>query len=249
MARPENLDGSTFGKLIVLKDTGERVGKGQRIMLCQCQCSSKSIIKARMDKLKSGHTKSCGCLKREVASVLGSNSKTHGACESRYIDGSSQLDYVIWSSIKTRCYNKKAINYKNYGKRGIKMFKEWKYKFESFSKYIRTLDNCPHEMLLTRARGKRLKVSIDRINVDKNYEPGNIKWSTAKEQANNRSNNKIVTIKGEFLTLAQAVDKYSIVSYSVVRDRVSKYGWDIEKALFTPSRVRKLKLIRFRRKK
>ena len=85
-------------------------------------------------------------------------------------------------------------------------------------------------MLISRLKGRRLTVSIDRINNDKDYKPGNLKWSSNKEQSNNRRSNIFIVYKGKRLTLKEAVDKYAIVSYHTVYTRY-KAGWSIDKAL------------------
>jgi hypothetical protein len=231
-----DLKEQTFGRLTVLLPTSERRNTSV-VWKCRCDCTGK-IVKVSARHLKEGNTKSCGCLHKEAAKQQGFANKKHGASRSEYKDGSDQLDYVIWTGIKRRCYNKKDPSYKRYGAKGINLCKTWKNSFEKFAIYIRTLENCPSDsVLVSRFEGKRLKVSIDRINNKGNYEVGNIKWSTSKQQARNRKSNVIVEYKGETLTLIDAVEKHSDLPYDVVRERVRRYGWSLEKALKTPSRL------------
>jgi hypothetical protein len=115
------------------------------------------------------------------------------------------------------------------------MHRIWKKDFTVFAKYIRDLDRCPSEELLTsRSFGKRLPLSIDRIDTEGNYEPGNIKWSTKIEQANNKSSNIIVDYQGNKFTLPQAVRKYGKAPYKKVYKRFIQLGWSLERALVTP---------------
>lgn len=233
MPAKRDLVGEVFGRLTIIKDTGERSG-GNVIWLGQCTCEPKKFTKVSSNNLRSGHTRSCGCLALEVTIAKGHANRKHGATPT---DGEgSQLDYIIWHGIKQRCYSKNRSSYSNYGGRGIKMHKAWRDDFKLFAAYIRTLPNCPPEKLLTsRSGGKRLVLSIDRKNNDKSYKPGNIKWSTMKEQSNNTRTNRMVKFKGQKLTLAQAVDKYAVVCRATVDTRLSR-GWTLKEALETESR-------------
>lgn len=221
-----NLVGQKFNKLLVIKDTGKIDSSNSSILKCRCDCPKETITLVPARHLKSGHTKSCGCL-----------SYKHGASQSPFMKGSNQLDYVIWCQMKQRCKDKNHISYKYYGKNNITVCKEWVKDFILFSKYIRTLENCPSEdVLCSRLKGKRIKMSIDRIDNCGNYEPGNIKWSTSKEQNNNRRSNKIVIYKGQEMSFSEMCDKYAVVKYHIVYQRIYRDGWSIEDALKTPSR-------------
>lgn len=249
-----DLAGKKFGFLEVLENTSNRCANGTVMWKCKCtNCPEEKIVIVSSGNLKNG-TKSCGCYAKEVAKTvarnLGLKNVKHGASMSKYKEGGRQLDYVIWSSMKQRCYDKNSEYYKNYGGRGIKVCKEWKNSFASFAAYIRTLDNCPSETILnSRLSGKRLKISLDRINNNKGYKPNNLKWSSKVEQANNRRNNKMVEYKGNSLTLAQTVRKYSLVPYNVVYKRLLS-GWSLHKAMKSTTIAIKLnrKLIRFKRR-
>lgn len=232
-----DLTGHTFEFLTVEKRTLERDCTGSIRWKCRCVCGKSKIVASR-DLKRKGVT-SCGCKTKEIISKtsLGRNKK-HGAAYDK-AKGGVQLDYSLWHGMKDRCYNKNNRYYQRYGGRGIKLCTLWKNNFEEFAKYIRTLPDCPEEkVLVSRGFGKRLKVSMDRVHNDKDYKPGNLKWSTRKEQNNNRSSNITVKVYGKKLTLAQACEQYSIVSYKTLHDRLFKLGWGIEKALTTPSRTR-----------
>ena len=161
-----NLIGRRFGKLIVLEDGG-RDSIQNILWLCQCDCGNKTLVRTPM--LNSGRTKSCGCLKFE------SRNSTHGLGKTRL--------YSLWSKMKDRCFRKNNPAYKWYGGRGITICKEWIEDFINF--YNWAMDN-----------GYNDDLSIDRIDVNGNYEPSNCRWIPLKEQALNTRTTKFLTYKG-----------------------------------------------------
>ena len=134
----------------------QRSNSNKYYFICLCECGNEKEI--RKNHLMQGRTKSCGCLNRE-------NHIKHNLYKHPL--------YRIWSGIKTRCYNKNNKDYKNYGARNIKICEEWLNDPKVFIKWA--LKN-----------GYKKELSIDRINNNGDYEPNNCKWSTAKEQANNK---------------------------------------------------------------
>jgi hypothetical protein len=216
-----DLTGQVFSRLTVKSITDERYGPNV-VWFCECDCGN--TIKVSGYRLKSGNVKSCGCLRKETTIE---RSTKHGETA----NGIIHRDYHIWSSLKKRCYNKKSKYYKDYGGRGIKVHSEWKNDFAEFARYIRSLPNYPNP-------DKNTDITLDRIDNNKDYKPGNLKWSSKKEQANNRRSNIIVTYKGTKGTLKEIVEKFTSLPYSLVRSRVVDLKWSLKKALTTPSRIK-----------
>ena len=131
--------------------------------------------------------------------------------------------YYIWKSMRQRCMNPNCKNYPRYGGRGITIYPEWD-DYEKFNEWA--LSNGYNELL-----------TIDRIDVNGNYEPGNCKWSTSKEQANNRRTNHLLTHNGETHNIREWAAIMG-VSETVIHERL-KRGWSIEKTLTQP--IRKMK--------
>lgn len=179
----------------------------------QCECGNTHEVEATYVRI--GNTKSCGCLKREARAANGRANATHGKAGSPI--------YKVWRRMITRCTNPNVDTFKNYGGRGISVCKLWRESFEAFYADMGDRPSKDH--------------SIDRINNDGNYEPGNVQWSTRKEQARNKRKNRIVIVNGASMTLAEAVEK-SGLKYNVVLMRLCS-GWSVERALGTPVAARK----------
>lgn len=128
--------------------------------------------------------------------------------------------FNVWQAMKQRCYDKNHQNYKHYGGRGIQMCDEWKDDFQAF-----------YDWALS--HGYSAELTIDRIDVNGNYEPSNCRWESKKRQANNKRNNCLFEYKGQTYTIAELSEIYNI-KYSCLYYRLHN-GWDIEKALHTQS--------------
>ncbi|GAK09592.1 hypothetical protein [Geomicrobium sp. JCM 19038] len=204
MGQIKDLTGKRFGKLIVLRITDKRMG---RSVCWECRCDCGNIIVTGSHLLKSGNTKSCG---------HHNNGKNNGNYEHGLFD---QNLYKRWQGMKTRCYNSKTSQYKDYGGRGIIICDEWLNDFKSFYRWA--IDN-----------GYKENLQIDRIDNDGNYEPSNCRWVTLKQNSNKRRSSHYVTIDNETKTIADWCLIYKI-SNNVVRVRISR-GWNEEKAITTP---------------
>lgn len=131
--------------------------RGRSVFLCLCKCGTETIVD--ISHLRNGNTKSCGCLKHI-----------------RGFYGPSHILYPFWNRIKQRCYNPKDTRYSRYGGRGISVYKPWINKPELFIQWI-------EKNLGPRPEGK----SLDRINNNGNYTPGNLRWASNQEQVRNSS--------------------------------------------------------------
>lgn len=137
----------------------------------------------------------------------------------------------IFQGMKTRCYDPKCKVYKNYGARGIKLCEEWNNR-----ERVPTEDNATKGYLAFKnwalANGYADNLTIDRIDVNGNYEPSNCRWITHKEQCNNTRRNHLITYKGRTQNLKQWCDELNL-SYNVIAQRIITYHWSIEKAFET----------------
>lgn len=168
------LIGERYGRLTVISEA-ERNRFGQRRFLCLCDCGNEII--AKMGCLRIGYTKSCGCLRKEQARR--NTPRTHNLSRSK--------TYHVWRSMKCRCLNPKNASFANYGGRGITFCDRW----SDFSNFVADMGEAPDGL------------SIERNNNNGNYEPGNCRWATRKEQARNKSTNRRVTRDGITRTLVE----------------------------------------------
>ena len=214
MGRHDNLEGSLFTRLTV---TGLVGRNKQQNIIWECLCSCGNKTKATTADLRSGNTRSCGCLQKEKATIhLLSISVTHGL--SKDINGKKTRLFRIWTGIKTRCFNEHDKAFKNYGGRGISLCSEW-LNFESFHNWA--VEN-----------GYLDTLSIERKDTNGDYMPDNCTWVTAKVQANNRRGNRLIEYRGKTQTMAQWSNQYEI-SIATLFSRLER-GWSIEKALIAP---------------
>ncbi|HQN00755.1 MAG TPA: hypothetical protein PLL36_06750 [Candidatus Hydrogenedentes bacterium] len=204
----QDLRGLSFGRLTILGYAGKINNSNGRYWFCKCDCGN--IIATEGGRLKNGTAKSCGCLNIELTIE---RSTTHG--HSRV--GKVTLTYRTWAKIIERCLNPNSIGFSDYGGRGIKVCDRW-LRFENF------LDDMGE-----RDRGK----TIERIDNNGNYEKGNCRWATIREQANNKRNNRLLTFNGKTQTVSMWAEQVGL-SYEVVLGRLNKRGWSVEKALTTP---------------
>lgn len=205
--------GGKFGRLTVLQEGSGNLqpsGRTARTVICVCECGSRTEV--ILDNLKSGNTQSCGCLHSEVTSEV---STTHGQTKGR----APTSNYRLWSGIKQRSVSGSSNKSAAYLGRGITMYAPWINDFVAFDTWIT-------EVLGPRPEG----CSLDRINNDGSYEPGNLRWATQEQQCNNTRRNRRITWDGETRTLAQWI-RHLGISRSKMKYRLEKLGWTGEQAL------------------
>jgi hypothetical protein len=211
MSRILDLTGKRFGKLVVVEYAGLN-DKGKSIWKCKCDCGKEHI--AQGSALKIGSIKSCGCYNLEQVQ------KAHTKKGYFTKNGVMPPEYRVWYAIKQRCFNPNNKDYSNYGGRGVTMYDKWADDFEVFFKDV------------GQRPGKGY--TIDRIDVNGNYEPGNCRWVTMKVQSNNRRSNKHIVINGVCDSLMNWVNKIGCVSYETAKARINVHGWDPFTAITTP---------------
>lgn len=205
----KNLIGQRFGRLIVIKQIGIDKRTRQKKWLCKCDCGN--MKETITSYLTSGDTSSCGCYRRECETEnlkKGRMQIKHGKYDTRL--------YQTWADMKSRCLNKKNKAFKDYGGRGIKICGKW---LEFIPFYNWAINN-----------GYKDNLTIDRIDVNGNYEPSNCRWVTWKVQANNKRKTKKIIIFGEIGTAYYFEKKYKIKAHTLI-DRYKK-GYRNEEVIY-----------------
>ena len=197
-----DMTGLKFDRLLVLSLAYTKNKKSY--WNCICDCGVQKII--RQDSLKSGRSKSCGCLNKE-------RPVDHGLSGSKI--------YHVWASMKNRCNNSNDTNYEYYGGRGVSVYSLWN-KRDGFINFYKWAIQNGYEKGLT----------LDRIDVNGNYEPDNCRWITHKKQMLNTRRNKRIKYKNELKTLSEWAQTYNL-KFDTLYARVN-HGWTIERALTTP---------------
>lgn len=210
-SRVDSLVGKKFGRLTVVsreENIRSNTGRSHVMYMCKCDCGNSVVIKA--ENLRSGNTKSCGCLEKEINKE---KSTKHGMTHNRL--------YNVWQGMKLRCYDKNHKAYKNYGGRGITVCDEWLHDFQAFYDWSMSNgydENAPHG-----------QCTIDRKDNNKGYSPENCQWVTMKEQQMNKRNNYIVSYKGQDVPLS-AVAEQEKIDRDTLASRLKK-GMTIEEAI------------------
>lgn len=198
-----------FGKLVAQRRVKNKWGRFS--YECLCDCGNNCVVDG--GKLKSGHSKSCGCLRKE-----NKKNTTHGMSKNRF--------YIIYRGILSRCLDPKQPAFPSYGGRGIVC--EWK-----------TFEEFQDDMFETYKQHAALfgvtQTTIDRINNDGNYSKDNCHWCSRKEQARNTRRTIFLTIGGVTRSLPEWAERYKIKNATLYQ-RVFKMRWEPSAAVMTPTR-------------
>lgn len=201
-----NLTGHRYGRWTVIEEVGRK--HGGATWLARCDCGNEKVVKGNC--LRTGSSKSCGCLNVEVhRRVCIERNTKHGLTNTKA--------FSAWVNIRQRCENKSTPAYKKYGAKGIKVCERW----HSFESFLADMGEPPS-----------LLHTIDRIDSSGDYEPKNCRWATQKEQQNNRSSNRVIRAFGKDQTLQQWSEELSIARKTIT-GRL-RLGWPVEKALTEP---------------
>lgn len=199
-----DITGQRFGRLVALRQAAERVGPKQCIgWVCSCDCGNEIVVRGY--SLRDGNTKSCGCL--FLDSVI-----THGHTRGRQFPAT----YRSWDHMIQRCTNPSYLHFHYYGGRGIKVCERWM----TYENFLADMGDRPNG------------TSLDRIDVNGNYEPGNCRWATRQQQANNTRRNTMITYAGRTMSISDWSREMSLTK-PCISGRL-KRKWPIEKVLTTP---------------
>lgn len=205
LRRRKDLTGFVFGWLTVIEASKKRSPNRAMYWLCKCKCGTVKEISAQ--SLTRGAVVSCGCYNKEV----NSQKAKHGHNRKRSKKSST---YITWTKMNDRCNNTNCREYKWYGSRGITICDRWK----SYVNFLSDMGERPEGC------------SLDRIDVNGNYEPSNCRWVDKKTQANNTRRNIYITHQGITQTIAEWARSLGL-KYDTLYRRITKFGMPIEKAL------------------
>lgn len=189
-------------RLTIICDAGFTTlpcGRKHRLARCRCECGKEIVT--RKYWAESGRTVSCGCAMRTAVAASNKRRATHGL-------GAHEL-YHTWYEMYKRCYSPASVNFGGYGARGIRVYEPW-HKVEVF---------IPEILALLGPRP--VNHELDRKDNDGDYTPDNVKWSTIKEQAQNRRSNVLVTIDGVTRCISEWA-RIAGVSHSTIKRRLNR---------------------------
>lgn len=206
-----DLSGRVVGKLNVIEFAGIRKRpSGQHGYYWRCRCDCGRVVEIDGCCLRRNQPQqSCGCIPARCKG----GKPAHGLAN-HYI-------YTVWLGIKQRCCNPNSQCFKDYGGRGITLCDRWKSSVVDFYADMGDRPTPAH--------------TIERIENSKGYEPGNCKWATRAEQNENTRQTRLLTLNGVTLSIGKWAKKLG-VGRTLIRDRINRLGWSVERALTTPAR-------------
>jgi hypothetical protein len=198
-----DLTSQLFGRWTVI----ERASSAKKMTRWKCRCQCGSIKNVYAKALKNGTSTSCGCYAAETARIRETKHGLTGTAE-----------YRTWAKIKSRCFYPDDPDYPDYGGRGITVCRPWL----DFAQFIAAMGPRPSA-----------RHSIDRIDVNGNYEPSNCRWASPEQQANNKRTNRRISFEGKTMNLVQWAAQTGI-NADAIYARLDKLHWPVQKALTTP---------------
>lgn len=201
--KAHNLIGKTFGRLKITSLHSRTNKQSRWNYICVCGAEGNALG----NNLMAGTIQSCGCWRKTSRLKHGDDRGTGRTKE-----------YGAWRKIKERCYSKTCKKYPSYGGRGITVCEQWRHSYENF--------------LADMGRAPSIQHSIDRIDNNGHYEPGNCRWATSKEQGNNKRNNILLEFNGQTKNIYEWSALFGLTG-KLIRSRINT-GWSVADTLLTP---------------
>lgn len=207
MSNASSISDQRFGTLTAIRPVGS---DGKRVFW-ECRCDCGKVIVAKRDSLH--RRKSCGCLTMNI----GERTATHNHSRGRRVSP----EYRAWSEMKRRCLNKNHRKYQRYGGRGITIYPPW---IKSFATFLADVGLRPSS-----------EYTLDRIENNDGYWPGNVRWATRHAQGRNKSTNRVITVNGITACVADWAERSGIHPTRIIA-RLNR-GWSPKDAVTKPLRV------------
>jgi len=202
-----DLTGKQFGRLVVIRQVDSKLSpSGQIKRRWKCKCNCGNVVVVQQSNLRGGHTRSCGCLRREVVSLR------------RHIHGLAGTPiYCRWRQMLQRCQNPHTVGYQNYGGRGIVVCKRWL----SFECFYSDMGKPPF-----------IGATLERVDNAGDYCPENVKWASRVQQNRNARSNVVVIANGQSRTVAEWSECNGIPVHTIYRRL--KRGWSDTRTVLSP---------------
>ena len=206
-----DLSGMRFGRLTVISRAPSSRYADQTVTRWKCKCDCGNEIAVQGCSLRTGHSKSCGCWQRDYRKNIPPPNKTHGH---RYQDkGRCTREYSAWCNMIQRCENPNNTNFKDYGARGIMIDPA----LRTFEGFMKVLGPCPN------------RFTLDRIDCNGNYSPGNVRWIDQASQKRNTRRNIAIIHRGRSMCISEWAREIGVTPNCIKR-RLMR-GWSVERAL------------------